>query len=120
MSRHFFKTEYQGKPITVLMGFDRPMGGYFMVIEEDDQKDDDYIFTNLYEQITHPKTIKPYRDKLKQLGIFVPVEMLMAIETDDTALMGNKDVYHSISNGTHQSHEYGFSERMALNIRLDS
>lgn len=29
MSRHYFKTEYQGKSVTVLMGYDRPLGGFF-------------------------------------------------------------------------------------------
>ncbi|ELC3210281.1 hypothetical protein RI848_004906 [Vibrio parahaemolyticus] len=102
MSRHYFKTEYQGKDITVLMGYDRPLGGFFMVIEDAGQEDDEYIFSNLYEEITHPQSLEPYRAKLEQLGIFVPVEMLMEIEADGAALMGNKDVYHSIVNGTHQ------------------
>lgn len=102
MSRHYFKTEYQGKDITVLMGYDRLLGGFFMVIEDAGQDDDEYIYSNLYEEITHPQSLEPYRAKLEQLGIFVPVEMLMEIEADGAALMGNKDVYHSIVNGTHQ------------------
>lgn len=102
MSRHYFKTEYQGKSVTVLMGYDRPLGGFFMVIEDAGQDDDEYIYSNLYEEFTHPKSLEPYRAKLEQLGIFVPVEMLMEIEADGAALMGNKDVYHSIENGTHR------------------
>lgn len=102
MSRHYFKTEYQDKEVTVLMGYDRPLGGFFMVIEDTGQEDDEYIYSNLYEKITHPKNLEPYKAKLEQLGIFVPVEMLMEIEADGAALMGNKDVYHSIVNGTHQ------------------
>lgn len=102
MSRHYFKTEYQGKAITVLMGYDRPLGGFFMVIEDSGQEEDEYIYSNLNEEITHPKSLEQYRAKLEQLGIFVPAEMLMEIEADGAALMGNKDVYHSIVNGTHR------------------
>ncbi|HHF0534559.1 TPA: hypothetical protein ACPHXL_003520 [Vibrio alginolyticus] len=102
MSRHYFKTEYQGKAITILMGYDRPLGGFFMVIEDSGQEDDEYIYSNLNEEIAHPKSLEPYCAKLEQLGIFVPAEMLMEIEADGDALMGNKDVYHSIVNGTHR------------------
>lgn len=102
MSRHYFKTEYRGKAVTVLMGYDKPLGGFFMVIEDDGREDDEYICSNLYEEITHPKSLSPYRARLEQLGIFVLDEMLMEIEADGAVLMGNKDVYHSIVNGTHR------------------
>lgn len=101
MSRHFYKTEYQGKPVTVTMGYDRPLAGFFMVIEDDDELDDEYIFSNLNEEIPHPKSLKRYRIKLEQLGICAPEEMLLEVEADGAARMGNKDVYHSIVNGTH-------------------
>lgn len=100
MSRHYYKTEYQGKPITVVMGYDRPLAGFFMVID-DDGLDDEYIFSNLDEENSHPNSIESYRVKLEQLGIFVPDEMLLEVEADGAARMGNKDVYHSIVNGTH-------------------
>ncbi|MBQ4840015.1 hypothetical protein [Pseudoalteromonas luteoviolacea] len=102
MSRHYFNTEYQGNAITVLIGYDRPLGGFFMVIENASQEEDLYIYSNLYEQVTHPKSLEPYKSKLDQLGIFVPVEMLLEVEADGAALMGNKDVHHSIENGTHR------------------
>ena len=73
-----------------------------MVIEDDGLEDDEYIYSNLYEEITHAKSLEPYRIKLEQLGIFVPDEMLMEIEAEGAELMGNKDVHHSIVNGTHR------------------
>ncbi|WP_348700916.1 hypothetical protein [uncultured Limnobacter sp.] len=101
MSRHFFKTLYQGKPATVLLGYDQPLNGFFMVIEEDGQEGDEYIYSNLFDEVSHPSTLEPYRERLNELGIFVPTEMLMEVETDGAARMGNKNVHHSIVNGTH-------------------
>ncbi|ATF10079.1 hypothetical protein BTN50_1641 (plasmid) [Candidatus Enterovibrio altilux] len=40
-----------------------------MVIEDAGQEDDEYIYSNLYEEITHPKSLELYRAKLEQLGI---------------------------------------------------
>ncbi|OZC34936.1 hypothetical protein B9Q17_00095 [Marinobacter vinifirmus] len=102
MSRHFFKTLYQGKPATVLLGYDQPLNGFFMVIEEDGQESDEYIYSNLFDEVSHPSTLEPYRKRLNELGIFVPIEMIMEVEADGAARMGNKNVYHSIVNGTHR------------------
>jgi len=32
-----------------MMGYDSPFNGFFMVIEQDHQEDDEYIFSNLFE-----------------------------------------------------------------------
>ena len=38
MSQHYFSTKHHGEAITVLLGWDRPLGHYFMVVERDDPK----------------------------------------------------------------------------------
>jgi len=48
MSQHFFKCLHQGKPVCVLMGWDRPLSGFFLVVEADiPTLDDDYVYSNL-------------------------------------------------------------------------
>ena len=34
MSRHYFETTYKDHPVTVLLGWDRALGHYFLVIEK--------------------------------------------------------------------------------------
>lgn len=34
MSRHYFETTYKDHPVTVFLGWDRPLGHYFLVIEK--------------------------------------------------------------------------------------
>ncbi|PUA30430.1 MAG: hypothetical protein B0W54_08030 [Cellvibrio sp. 79] len=106
MSRHYFKTEYSGKPVDVLMGFDRPLNGFFMVIdyveEPEDEEDDGYIFSNLWQDDPHPKTLRPYLDKLAELKISVPAQMIDEIEADGRLKTGNKDVRHSLVNSTYR------------------
>lgn len=109
MSRHYFKTEYSGKPVEVLMGFDRPLDGFFMVIDyleepedDEDEEDDGYIFSNLWQEDPHPQTLKPYVDKLAELKISVPTEMIEEIEEDGRLKMGNKNVRHSVVDGTYE------------------
>lgn len=103
MSRHFFNTLHAGKPVQVLMGYDRPMAGYFMVIEyvktPEEDEDDGYLYSNLYELESHPRSLSGYLTTLSELGIVVPSEMISKIEADGNANMGNKDVHHSLVNG---------------------
>ncbi|UUA74247.1 hypothetical protein [Cellvibrio sp. QJXJ] len=106
MSRHYFKTTYTGKPIEVLMGFDRPLNGFFMVIDyqeepEDDDEGEGLIYSNLWERNPHPDSLTPYLEKLTELNISVPAEMLQEIEKDGEVKMGNKNVRHAMVDGTY-------------------
>lgn len=106
MSRHYFKTEYSGKPVEVLMGFDRPLNGFFMVIDyqeepEDDDECDGYLFSNMWQEDPHPHMLKPYLEKLTELNISVPPAMIAEIESDGRQKMGNKDVLHSMVDDTY-------------------
>jgi hypothetical protein len=38
MSQHLYRTTREGQPISVLLGWDRPIGHYFMVIEWQGQR----------------------------------------------------------------------------------
>jgi hypothetical protein len=76
MRQHHIVTTYQGKPVAVLMGYDRPLKHYFLVVERDvaDDEDDDsagspIIYSNLNERDAFKKDLSYYRAKLSELGI---------------------------------------------------
>lgn len=115
MSQHYFFTELNDEPIKVQMGYDRPLDGYFMVIEklnepdeveetEDDEDDDDYrdetlLYSNLYQPHPYPNSLDSYLAVLNEMGIVVPQQMLNEITQDWVNRVGNKVVYHSLKDG---------------------
>jgi hypothetical protein len=105
MSQHYFFTQHQGEPIKVFMGYDKPLDGYFMVIEKeedsdnDDEDDDGLLYSNLFEEYSHPNNLDGYLAVLKTMNIVVPQQMLDEIKQDFLHRVGNKVVYHTLHNG---------------------
>lgn len=104
MSQHYFKTTYQGEPVTILMGWDRPLQGFFMVIEKPQRKDDDerYLYSNLNEEDSHPKSLKPFLDVLRVFQIVLPGEMIHEVLEDKMINCGNKTVEHQAEGGEYK------------------
>lgn len=99
MSQHYFNTQHQGRPIRVLLGWDRPLQGFFMVIERMDAKDDesDYLYSNLTDEdlpVSQPQEIAPYLQRLEEFGIVIPQKMLPEVLSDREQNVGNKVVHH--------------------------
>lgn len=96
MSRHRFKTTHQGHPISVDMGWDRPLKGFFMVVQRDDAKvdEDTFLFDNLTQEVSHPCTLDPFLEELDRLNVAIPNEMLDEIRRDSEENVGNKYVEH--------------------------
>jgi hypothetical protein len=102
MSQHVFRTVLNGEKIEVFAGWDRPMSGFFLVIERIGYKDSNaepYLFSNLHMKEPHPKTFGYFKNVLEELGIKVPHEMLDEIIRDGTEDKGNKHVIHEIRDG---------------------
>ena len=60
-----------------MLGWDRPIGHFFMVIERDAPGDeDDYLYSNLYEAEPFSLTLNDFHHKLAELGIEVPTAPL--------------------------------------------
>jgi hypothetical protein len=100
MSQHYFETVFQNRPIEILMGWDKPSQGYYMVIEWSDEDDDDeiYLYTHLTDEDLpdpYPKTLKPFIGHLAALGIMVPSSMLEGVLADGTSNIGNRTEYHN-------------------------
>ncbi len=101
MSRHHFKTELDGRPILVDMGYDRPLRGFFMMITRADAgaDEDTCLYDNLAQENSHLGTIVPFLEALDNLKIHVPQEMIEEIECDQLWNIGNKYVEHFYTNG---------------------
>lgn len=95
MSQHYFNTLTQdGEPVSVLMGWDRPLGHFFLVVEKDTD-DDEYLYSNLDDpQALFNRPLSYYREKLAILGIDVPDSMFVEIERDKAMNTGNRYVWH--------------------------
>ncbi len=96
MSRHRFKTTLQGRPISVDMGWDRPLQGFFMLVQREDAsiEEESFLYDNLSQEVSHFATIDPYLDVLTSLNITIPNEMVEEIWRDGEENVGNKCVEH--------------------------
>ena len=101
MSQHFYSTNYQGKQIMVLCGWDRPMQQYFLVIEYEDLTDEDisdeeaYIYSNLFDESAMQQELVFFKHKLDAFGIKLPVGMLDQVQADRLNNVGNRQCLHN-------------------------
>lgn len=98
MSQHVFESQHQGKPISILMGWDRPLQGFFMVIEVDGSED--YLYTNLDDPKLAPfhglpASLDHFIKKLSELGLVIPARMVQEIQDDAFANVGNRYVRYA-------------------------
>ena len=87
MSQHHFTTEKEDKVIYVLMGWDRPCQGYFMVIQ--DLTNEEMLYTNLANTNPHPQTLDTYLKFLQETNITIPKNMLEQLKSDRELNAGN-------------------------------
>ena len=107
MSQHVYRTTHDGQPISVLLGWDRPIGHYFMVIEwqgprftespwaiamDDATDNDNLLYSNLDEPNPFELTLAYFKAKLDELGIRVPEPMFEQVEGDRLNRAGNRHV----------------------------
>ncbi len=102
MSQHYYSTFYQEKPILITMGWDRPLGYFFMTIEDEEKKsrgEEDYlIYSNLDEEedrMAYQPSLHHYQGVLKKLGIDLPAYILDEVYDDALENIGNKTVWHN-------------------------
>lgn len=106
MSQHFCDSEYQGKPVEVLIGWDKPLQQFFMVIEyknDEDIPEDDlegYVYSNLTDEELLKKPLAEmsldyFKSKLEELNIQIPSTMFPEVEKDKVNNEGNKEVHHN-------------------------
>jgi hypothetical protein len=112
MSQHYFETTYNGQPITVTLGWDRPIRHYFMVIQQhvpesrgddqsavddgatDEDDDDGILYSNLNQRNAFGRSLDDYRSTLQAMGIVCPGEMFEQVELDKCFSVGNRYVWY--------------------------
>ena len=95
MSQHYFSTTHEGRPITVTLGWDRPLGHYFMVIERD-EAGGSLLYSNLREKRPFAMSLGDFKTKLVELTIQVPASMFEQIERDQAFDVGNRYVRYAL------------------------
>lgn len=96
MSRHVFETEYRGRPVTIVIGWDRPLQYHFMTVQRMDVTEDEaeFVYSNLDEPHGFRLSLAYYQSVLEQLGITAPASMFSQAEADKTNNAGNRFVSH--------------------------
>lgn len=97
MSQHLFASiTATGVPVTVILGWDRPLQYFFLVVECD-QEEEGYLYSNLDDpEARVPQPLSYYRAKLRELGIPVPESMFEETARDHAENTGNRRVLHQL------------------------
>jgi hypothetical protein len=94
VSQHYFSTSTpDGQPVTVLLGWDRPLGQYFLVVEleqDGEEANDEYLYSNLDDPQAWRQPLEYYQGKLVQLGMQVPATMFQEVCCDQEFNVGNR------------------------------
>ena len=99
MSQHHFATTYQGRPVNVVMGYDRPLRGFFCCVELTDTEDDDYAYCNLSDAKLFPAmglaaSVEYFRGVFAELGLQVPESLFTECICDQANNVGNRFEVH--------------------------
>lgn len=99
MSQHYFETTLHDQPAVVLMGWDRPLQGYFLVIMQEGANEEDMLYSNLCDPALLrfnglPPTLDYFKAKLSEFGLKVPQRMIDEIGTDELLNEGNRNLWY--------------------------
>ena len=93
MSQYHYMFVHKGKKTEVFMGWDRPLQGFFLVI---DQGGEEPLWSNLDQEVSHPNSLTPFLVELNNRGINAPESMISELLEDQRQNVGNKNgVYWS-------------------------
>jgi hypothetical protein len=103
MSQHYFTTSLDGRPAFVMTGWDRPLGGYYLVIEMAADADEPF-YSSLNDEALLPfgglaPTLEHFKSKLSEFGLRLPDRMIREIEADGAANVGNRHVWYDQEGG---------------------
>ena len=103
MSQHSFNTTLQGRPVVVVVGYDRPLRGFFCFVEKCDAAADDgneFVYSNLNDLKLAScyglsKSLDYFKGVLQELSLQVPASMFEQSELDMLGNVGNRCVSHT-------------------------
>jgi len=79
----------------VVLGWDRPIGHFFMVIAIPEQEEEEFLYSNLDELDPFGLDLAYYKAKLDELGIQAPPGIFEQIARDKEMRVGNRYVTYS-------------------------
>ncbi|CAM5208974.1 MULTISPECIES: hypothetical protein [Alcaligenaceae] len=102
MSQHHFETLHKGFPITVALGWDRPMRYFFLTIHKPAELIDsamkveceDFLYSNWQEEDPFGHGPDYFREVLRHFHIDVPESMFTEVQQDYVKNVGNRVVKH--------------------------
>lgn len=89
MSRHTFPAKSKdGKRLVVTIGWDPGLTGYFMTIQKAANigARSAFLFNNLMQEDSHPKSLDVYLSILVSLGIDIEKELIQKLNADAKVL----------------------------------
>jgi len=103
MSQHSFNTTLEGRPVIVVVGYERPLRGFFCFVEKcdaDDTEEDEFVYSNLNDLKLAScyglsKLLDHFKGVLHELGLQVSTSMFEQSELDMLGNMGNRCVSHT-------------------------
>ena len=98
MSQHFYTTTSSGIPVEVMLGWDRPLGHFFMVVrllQLPHAGADEILYSNLHQPDAFSLTLDDFREALYDMKIDVPQKMFDQVAEDQLNRRGNRVVSYS-------------------------
>lgn len=100
MSRHLLHLVQQGRKLTVVAGYDRPLRELFLhVIHDNDarpQQEETFVYDSLDDPGLDWTDINTVADQLAALGIEPPASLFEGIFLDQCFNAGNRVVQHHV------------------------
>ena len=100
MSQHYYETMLRGQAAIVTMGWDRPLQGFFLIIEVGAADEfEEPFYSNLNDRNLRafgglPPTLGYFKTKLVELGLVVPDRVFKEVDEDGCANVGNRHVWY--------------------------
>jgi hypothetical protein len=94
MSQHTFQTRNaKGEPVTVTVGYDRPLNYVFCTVTA---QDGETVYSNLHDPGagTSQQDVRYFGPILARLGIHVPAHVFREVGWDQSNRVGNRTVMH--------------------------
>ena len=106
MSQHRILTNFQGKPLELILGWDRPLQRFFMSVLPSESEDDDEENASQAETpfdiavaevedyslfgLNANPTVSAFQEVLARLAIAVPPEVFIEVQKDGDGNVGNR------------------------------
>lgn len=82
MSQHFLRTKNDEQVLIATIGWDTPLNYYFLLIQNEGDKSDSFLFDNLSKDINYNRSLDFYIDVLTKFGFTIPDQLVNSLIND--------------------------------------